>query len=109
MSHQRIETQRLDLIPEIQSHLIHDYGMKQTRKYLEQDTCPRCHKKTLWTWIENPWNIQCNRKSKCAYEVTAKALYPELWQDLSKRHPPIIENQNATANAYMQLVRGLPH
>ena len=108
MNHQSIATQRFDLVPEIQAHLSHDYAMKQSQKYLEQGICPSCHKKTLWTWRENPWNIQCNRQSKCAYEVTAKALYPELWQDLFKRHPPTIKNKNATADAYMQLVRGLP-
>ncbi len=108
MNHQGIETQRFDLIPEIQSHLIVDYAMKVTGNYLERGVCPQCHKKTFWTWKENPWHIQCNRKSKCAYEVTAKTLYPELWQDLSKRYPPSLENKQATADAYMQLIRGLP-
>ena len=108
MNHQTVEIQRFDLIPEIQSKLIHDYGMKTTRKYLEQGQCPMCGQKTFWTWKESPWHMQCNRQSKCAYEVTAKALFPELWQDLSKRHPASIENKNATADAYIQLIRGLP-
>ena len=96
---------RYNLTPEICARLINDYGMKQRGKYL-RGRCPECEKNTFWTWAEEPGQVQCDRKNHCGYEITSKALFPELFENLNKKYQATQANPNATADAYLALVRG---
>ena len=101
---------KLDLNPQIRAKLITRFDMREVAvggtEYLQQGRCPECNKKSLWTWANDPGNVQCNRKSKCAYSETTKSLFPELFENLSKNYAPTRENPNATADAYISLFRG---
>lgn len=75
---------------------------------LREGVCPECDKKTLWTWIETPGVVQCNRQTKCGYNESTRNMFPDLFDDLDKKYPKTTENPNATADAYLAMVRGFP-
>lgn len=94
-----------DLNPKILSLLINEFQMVEQGKYL-RGRCPQCDKKTLWTWIDNPGNVQCDRTNKCNYSEPTKDLFPELFEKLNEKYQPTQENPHATADAYLTLIRG---
>lgn len=80
---------------------------KEAGGWLRQGRCPSCSKKELFTNAAKPWVLRCGRLNKCGYEAHVKDLYPELFQDWSKRAEPLMAtNPNAAADAYMQQARG---
>ncbi len=96
---------RTDLYPQIIDSLKHEFQMVEQGKYL-RGRCPECEKKSLWTWLDNPGHVQCDRKSKCNYEETTKDLFPELFEKLNEKYQPTETNPHATADAYLSLIRG---
>ena len=97
-----------DQIPQIISRLKNDFRFKETGKHLRAGVCPECQHKTLWTWLEAPASIQCDRTNNCNYQATYKELYPDLLENLSKRYQQTKEEPNRTADIYLSQVRGLP-
>lgn len=87
---------------DITARLDRDYAFKANGKYLQQGSCPHCHKKSLWTWAESPWMIKCDRLAKCGAEYHVKELYPELFDAWSERHPVTETDPNAAADAYLR-------
>lgn len=75
---------------------------------LEKGECPQCGKNELWAFAEAPWMVRCNRLSKCGYEDHVKALFPDLFDTWSNRHPQTPENPHAAADAYLRDMRGFP-
>lgn len=90
-------TQRLQLPP---------YVAKPRGGHLREGVCPSCGKQSLWTWAESPGVVQCDRVSKCGYSAATKELFPDLFENLNKKYQPTPANPNATADAYLGLVRG---
>lgn len=82
------------------------YNAKQRGEHLREGICPSCGKKTLWTWIATPGMVQCNRTNNCNFAATSKDLFPDLFENLNKKYQPTPENPNATADAYLELIRG---
>jgi hypothetical protein len=76
--------------------------------YLRGGRCPNCGKKELWISKSHPWVLRCSRLNNCGYEETSRELYPELFDNYTRRHPPTPENPKATADAYMSHNRGFP-
>jgi hypothetical protein len=75
--------------------------------YLRGGTCPQCHKKELYTNATHPWVLRCGRLNNCGYEGHVKQIYPDLFNDWSKRYAELIpQNPNAIADAYLQHGRG---
>tara|TARA_R110002050_G_scaffold57423_3_gene128925 strand:+ start:75189 stop:77897 length:2709 start_codon:yes stop_codon:yes gene_type:complete len=97
--------QRTDLNPQIINLLTNDFQMVEQGKYL-RGRCPQCDKKSLWTWLDNPGNVQCDRTNKCNYSEPTKDLFPELFEKLNEKYQPTQENPHATADAYLTLIRG---
>ncbi|AMP13456.1 toprim domain-containing protein [Collimonas pratensis] len=85
-----------------------EFNFKQEKEgYLRGGTCPGCQKKELYTHANNPWVVRCGRLNKCGYEGHVKELYPDLFDDWSKRYQtPEATNPQAAADAYMQHGRG---
>jgi hypothetical protein len=81
------------------------YLMKPNGAHLREGVCPSCGKKTLWTWVESPGVVQCNRTNNCNYAETTKDLFPDLFENLNKKYPATDTNPNQTADAYLALVR----
>jgi hypothetical protein len=96
-----------ELHGEITARLKAEFGFKQHGNYLQQGTCPDCGKKELYTRAEKPFYIVCNRRSKCSYEITVKALMPELFENINEKYPSSDSDPHATATAYLQLMRGI--
>lgn len=97
--------QQYDLNPQIIELLKAEFEMKEDGQYL-RGRCPECQKKELWTWLERPGRVQCNRSNKCDFSATSKELFPEIFENLNDKYKPNEQNPNATADAYMSLLRG---
>jgi len=97
--------QQYDLNPQIIDLLKAEFEMKEDGQYL-RGRCPECQKKELWTWLDRPGRVQCNRTNKCDFSATTKELFPELFEKLNEKYQATEENPNATADAYMSLIRG---
>lgn len=97
--------QQYDLNPQIIDLLKQEYEMVEDKQYL-RGRCPECGKKELWTWLEKPGRVQCNRSNKCDFSATTKELFPELFEKLNEKYQATEENPTATADAYLSLIRG---
>lgn len=94
------------LYNDIRTRMIADYNMKERSGWLRAGRCPQCDKKELYTKAEKPWTIRCGRENNCGFEADAKELFPDLFENFSKRYPATNTYPNATANAYMRESRG---
>ncbi len=95
-----------DLREDVLRHLA-EFKFKEEAGWLRKGECPSCHKKELYTKAEHPWVLRCGRLAKCGAEWHVKDLYPELFQDWSKRtHVEQATNPNAAADAYLAQARG---
>ena len=75
--------------------------------FLRGGTCPQCQKKELYTNAAHPWVLRCGRLNNCGYVEHVKQLYPELFDDWSKRYGALLpSNPLAIADAYLQHGRG---
>lgn len=97
--------QIIDLNPQIITRLKHDFEMTEQGAYL-RGRCPDCEKKSLWTWLNKPGHVQCDRVNKCNFESTTKELFPDLFEKINEKYQPTAENPHATADAYLSLIRG---
>ena len=97
---------RPDLLNEVLKRLKADYGLKEKGRYLQEGKCPSCDKKELWTGADAPWILRCGRENRCGDTFTVKSLYPDIFDDWSKRHKQTPENPHAAADAYLQHGRG---
>ncbi len=97
--------QQYDLNPQIIDLLKSEYEMVEDKQYL-RGRCPECGKKELWTWLEKPGRVQCNRSNKCDFSATTKELFPELFEKLNEKYQATEENPTATADAYLAMIRG---
>jgi Toprim-like len=75
---------------------------KESNGKLHGLECPVCHKKEAWLKVDRPFYIYCSRLNNCGEVITAKELYPDLWQDLAKRYPSTPSDPKATARAYLE-------
>lgn len=91
---------------DIRHRLDRDYAFKPAGEWLRQGKCPSCDKKSLYTHAEKPWVIRCQRLNNCGIELHVKELYPDLFENWSKRHPTTEQAPNAAADAYLRDGRG---
>lgn len=96
----------INLNPKIVDRLIHEFQFRTHGEHLREGICPSCGKKTLWTWVEKPGMVQCNRTNNCNWQATSKELFPDLFENLNKKYPSTDENPTQTADAYLSLIRG---
>lgn len=76
-------------------------------RWLRKGICPSCKKRELYTSEDKPWVLRCGRLNHCGYEAHIKELYPELFEDWSKRAAPRLPtNPNAAADDYLSQARG---
>lgn len=93
---------------ELIARLVQDYALKLSpdRQFLRYGRCPSCNKKELFAGADAPWTIQCGRQNKCGFKASTRDLYPDIFANWTKRHPPTVSNPNATADSYLQSGRG---
>lgn len=85
-----------------------NFPSKPSAKTLYGGTCPDCKWKEVFISLEKPYQLKCNRTNKCGYQESTKARYSHLWSNLADKFPATNTDPNATAKAYMSMVRGFP-
>jgi hypothetical protein len=70
--------------------------------------CPLCNEKEVFVSLEKPFQLMCNRTGKCGYTESTRSRYSHLWSNLADKFPSSQTEPNATAQAYMSMVRGFP-
>ncbi|WP_018250802.1 toprim domain-containing protein [Sphingomonas melonis] len=95
-----------DILREVLAKLKSDYGFKEKGRYLQEGKCPACQKRELFTWADKPFVLRCGRENRCGETFPVKPLYPEIFDDWSKRHVQTPANPHAAADAYLQHARG---
>lgn len=85
-----------------------EFNFKHEKKgFMRGGICPQCHKKELYISAERPWILRCGRLNNCGYIGHVKELFPELFNDWSKRYKELLpQNPHAVADAYLQHGRG---
>lgn len=96
-----------NLTQQLVAALTSQFQFRQAGDWLRQGVCPSCGKKELYTHGKTPKAVKCGKLNKCGYEAHVHELVPELFVDFNKAHPPLKKNPKATANAYMELMRGI--
>jgi len=97
---------RDDLLKDVLSRLKSDYGFKDKGAWLQGGKCESCGKKEVYARADSPWVLRCGRLNRCGAEVHVKDLYPEIFDNWSKRHVQTKENPHAAADAYLSYARG---
>lgn len=97
---------REDLLREVTKRLKGDYSFEEKGTYLRRGKCPQCDKRELWTGADKPWVLRCGRIERCGWEGHVKELYPDIFDDWSKRHKATPRDPNAAADAYLTHGRG---
>ncbi len=93
-----------DLTLAIAQRLASEYQFKQQGEYL-RGLCPACGKPEAFTKVEQPYVIFCGRLNNCGASHTARSLFPDLFENWSKRFPSSVDDPNATARAYLNYDR----
>ncbi|MGS0740466.1 toprim domain-containing protein [Glaciimonas sp. GG7] len=98
------------MIPSLHADILtrfSEFNFKQEQSgYLRGGVCPQCQKKELYAHADHPWVVRCGRLNNCGWEGHVKELYPELFDDWSKRYQTPEASPHAAADAYMQHGRG---
>jgi hypothetical protein len=99
---------REDLHRELTAKLKADYGFEEKGTYLRKGKCPQCSRgqRELFAHAASPWVLKCGREDKCGWQGHVKDLYPEIFDDWSKRHKQTPQRPNAAADAYLTDARG---
>lgn len=96
-----------DLLFDVRQRIQNDYELKpRGGDWLRGGRCPSCGKKELYTHAQKPWVLRCGREARCGDQWHVKDLYPDLFEDWSKRAPATQEQPKATAEAYLEYNRG---
>lgn len=98
---------RDELLREVLPRLKADYKFVEKGEWLREGKCPECSaKKSLYVHADHPWVLRCGRLDNCGAELEVKKLYPDIFDDWSKRHKATPQNPNAAADAYLRGGRG---
>jgi len=82
------------------------FQFKRSGDSLRSGICPNCGEKECFVSLKQPFRVTCGRLKNCKWTATTRELYPEIFENISRRHPATETNPNATADAYMEQIRG---
>lgn len=74
--------------------------------WLQEGKCPDCGQWEVFCAAKDPKIVKCGRENNCTYEESVRSLFPDLFEDWSKRFPQNEKNPNAAADAYLSHERG---
>ncbi len=97
---------RDDLLTEVRKRLQNDYKFKAKGAWLQEGKCDACGKREAYARADAPWVVKCGRVNRCGVEKHVKELYPDIFDNWSKRHKQTPENPHAAADAYLAAARG---
>ncbi|MDD4818145.1 MAG: toprim domain-containing protein [Victivallaceae bacterium] len=97
-----------EIIEEIQRALINDsaFEFKQSGRNLRYGVCPNCGARECFVNLDQPFKVTCGRLNNCRWSASTRELYPEIFDNISHRHPVTDAEPDAPADAYMREVRG---
>ncbi|CCG07049.1 toprim domain-containing protein [Pararhodospirillum photometricum] len=98
---------RDDVRAEVVARLKTDYKMQAEGEWLRKGVCPGCGHKELYVNALAPWVVRCGRLNRCGWSAPTKELFPDAFGRFNERFPATSERPNATAEAYLDFVRGL--
>ncbi len=75
-------------------------------KYISELKCPECLESSGWAYADGPFTIQCHRTNNCGMITKVSALFPDIFRDIEKEHPPDKKDPHKPARIYLQ-ARGL--
>lgn len=75
--------------------------------WLQEGLCPDCKKAEVFCSAKDPKIVRCGREERCGWEDSVRNLFPDLFEDWSKRFPTSDTNPTASADAYLLHERGL--
>ncbi|MDA5192781.1 toprim domain-containing protein [Govanella unica] len=83
-----------------------DYQLKLRGDWMREGKCPSCGRKELYTRADSPWLLKCGRENRCGWDGHVKQLYPDIFDDWSKRYRVTEASPAAAADAYLHHARG---
>ena len=81
------------------------FHFRETSGEFRDGMCPGCNRKDIYIRKDNPWQVAC-RHLNCGYKESTRKLYPDIFENLSKKYPATDVDPNASADAYMKIDRG---
>ncbi|MBG6118793.1 hypothetical protein IWY39_002597 [Sphingobium sp. JAI105] len=83
------------------------FRFKKTKgDWLQEGICPDCKKPELFCSAKDPKIVRCGRQERCGWEDSVRNLFPDLFENWSRRFPATDANPNAAADAYLSHERG---
>lgn len=73
---------------DILARIVADYGGREHPPYLQHIACPACGKREAFASLAAPWVVICGRLNKCGQVHHVKELWPDLFNDWTKRFRP---------------------
>lgn len=98
-----------ELIAKILERLKSEYGTPKTRdnrNTLQNLRCPVCGDPSAWVYLSGPWSVNCNKSNSCGISSKARDLFPDLFKRIEDSCPPVPEDPERPARAYLES-RGL--
>lgn len=97
----------MNLDDAILKNLTDKFRFRKTKgTWLQEGLCPDCKRYEVFCAANSPKVVKCSRSDKCGWEDSVRNLFPDLFEDWSKRFPPTDENPTAAADAYLRSERG---
>lgn len=98
----------MNLEAEILKGLTDKFRFKKPKgSWLQEGLCPDCKQWEIFCSAKDPKIVRCGRQNSCGYEESVRHLFPDLFEDWSKRFPATDRTPNAAADAYLLHERGL--
>ena len=93
---------RDDIRQEVQDALLSDplFQFKRKGDFFRHGVCPLCKDKSVWAHV-NSFTLQCDHINNCQYEEHVRDIYPDIFDNFSKRAPATDADPMATAKAYL--------
>lgn len=99
----------MNLQDEILKALQTQFRFKRTKgAWLQEGQCPDCQRWEVYCAAKEPKVVKCSREDRCGWESSVRDLFPDLFEDWSKRFSePTDDNPFPAADAYLSHGRGL--
>lgn len=55
------------------------FPMPRAERWVQRGRCPCCGHRALYYFASSPTRVRCNRQNKCGFEITTRALFPDVF------------------------------
>ena len=57
------------------------FPMPRLERWVKGGWCPQCGHRSLFYWAAWPDRVRCQRQHRCAFELSTRALFPEVFAE----------------------------